>query len=324
MTLVILQPAGNQGGREHYVDTVANLVDITSCSSLVAPQVQRLLETAHPSGFAGMWGVVPGQNDVNVGKWNRVSVGDVVLFAADKKIRSSAVVASKFTSERLAKHLWGLNPDGVAWKYMYSLDEIRPLDISYEEFNEVVGYKSNNVIQGFTVMDVEKSSLFLDHFALHSERHLDDVAPAEFEEAIINLDGELDRKAAGWHRKEQAMGRKRLLKGKTSGMCQLCGREMKSEFLIAAHIKRRSECEDHEKRDLDGVMMLACKFGCDFLFEVGFIGVNAGKLLISTGLEDQVALEYLAKIKDRSVQVSEKQTKYFEWHLAKRFIKKEP
>lgn len=99
MSLVILQPAGNQGGREHYVDTVENLVDIADCSSFVAPQVLRMLEIAHPSGSAGMWGVVPGQKEVNVGKWNRISVGDVVLFASDKKIRSSAVVASKFTSE---------------------------------------------------------------------------------------------------------------------------------------------------------------------------------------------------------------------------------
>ena len=135
MTLVILQPAGNQGGREHYVDTVENLVEISACTPFVAPQVQRLLEVAHPNGKAGMWGVVPGQKDVNVGKWNRISVGDVVLFAADKKITSSAVVASKFTSERLAKQLWDVNSDGVTWKYMYSLDEIRPLDISYEEFN---------------------------------------------------------------------------------------------------------------------------------------------------------------------------------------------
>jgi len=320
MTLVILQPAGNQGGREHYVATVENLVEISACTPFVAPQVQRLLEAAHPNGKAGMWGVVPGQKDVNVGKWNRITVGDVVLFAADKKIRSSAVVASKFTSERLAKHLWGLNPDGVTWKYMYSLDEIRPLDISYEEFNEIVGYKSNNVIQGFTVMDEEKSSLFLDHFALRSERHLDDVAPAEFEDAIINLDGELDRKAAGWHRKEQAMGRKRLLKGKTSGTCQLCKRTMKAEFLIAAHIKRRSECEDHEKRDLDGVMMLACKFGCDYLFEVGFIGVDSGRLKISQALNDKVAREYIERIENLDVVASEKQEKYFEWHFKKRFI----
>ena len=320
MTFVILQPAGNQGGREHYVDTVENLVDIKSCAPYLAPQDQEILTIAHPDGKAGMWGVVPGKNDVNVGKWNRIAVGDVVLFAADKKITSSAVVASKFTSERLAKHLWDVNSEGVTWKYMYSLDEIRLLDITYEEFNEIVGYKSNNVIQGFTVMDEGKSSLFLDHFALRSERHLDEVVPAEFEEALINLDGDLDRKDAGWHRKEQAMGRKRLLKGKLEGTCQLCQKLMKSEFLIAAHIKRRSECEDHEKRDLDGVMMLACKFGCDYLFEVGFIAVEAGTIRVSPALQDKVALNYVEALNGLEISVSEKQTKYFDWHFKKRFI----
>ena len=118
------------------------------------------------------------------------------------------------------------------------------------------------------------------------------------------------------------MGRRRLLKGKPDGTCQICGREMKSEFLIAAHIKRRSECEDHEKRDLDGVMMLACKFGCDYLFEVGMIAVKEGKLLVSPSLQDKVASEYAAKIKDRTIQILEKQTKYFDWHYTKRFIKK--
>lgn len=320
MTLVILQPAGNQGGREHYVDTVEKLVDIGACAPYLSPQDQEILMVAHPDGRAGMWGVVPGKNDVNVGKWNRIAVGDVVLFAADKKITSSAVVASKFTSERLAKHLWDVNSEGVTWKYMYSLDEIRSLDITYEEFNEIVGYKSNNVIQGFTVMDEGKSSLFLDHFALRSERHLDEVVPAEFEEALINLDGDLDRKAAGWHRKEQAMGRKRLLKGKLEGTCQLCKKLMKSEFLIAAHIKRRSECEDHEKRDLDGVMMLACKFGCDYLFEVGFIAVEAGTIRVSPALQDKVALNYVAALNGLEISVSEKQIKYFDWHFKKRFI----
>ena len=320
MTLVILQPAGNQGGREHYVDTVANLVELETCAPYVTPQIQRLLEVAHPGGKAGMWGVVAGQKDVNVNKWNRISVGDVVLFAADKKIASSAVVAAKFNSAQLAKHLWNVNADGVTWQYMYSLDEIRPLDISYEEFNEIVGYKSNNVIQGFTVMDETKSSLFLDHLALYSERHLDQVDPEEFEDAIINLDGDLDRKAAGWHRKEQSMGRKRLLKGKPQGVCQLCQRTMKSEFLIAAHIKRRSECEDHEKRDLDGVMMLACKFGCDYLYEVGFIGVEADTLRVSPTLQDEVALNYVASIVGKKIPVSEKQGKYFDWHFKKRYI----
>lgn len=76
MTFVILQPAGNQGGREHYVDTVKNLVDIESCTPYLTPQDQRILTAAHPDGKAGMWGVVAGKNDVNVGKWNRISVSE--------------------------------------------------------------------------------------------------------------------------------------------------------------------------------------------------------------------------------------------------------
>jgi len=67
-------------------------------------------------------------------------------------------------------------------------------------------------------------------------------------------------------------------------------------------------------------MMLACKFGCDYLFEVGFIGVNGGKLLVSPALQDQVAIQYSEKIKGRAVSVSEKQSRYFEWHYEKRFI----
>jgi hypothetical protein len=48
---------------------------------------------------------------------------------------------------------------------MYTLTDVKKIDINYEEFNEVVGYKSNNVIQGFTVMDEVKSEKFLDYLA---------------------------------------------------------------------------------------------------------------------------------------------------------------
>jgi len=322
MSRVILQPAGNQGGREHYVNTVESLVKIIDCEPYFGPSEFQRLQDSNPTGEAGMWGVVAGKGEVNVSKWKKISVGDLVLFAADKKIHSSGVVSQKFISENLAKHLWGLNSDGVAWKYMYSLDEIKTLNISYEEFNRIVGYKSNNIIQGFTVMDEEKSSAFLDHFALRSDRHFEEVSDEEFEEAIQGLDGDLDRKATGWHRKEQSKGRKRLLKNRAEGACQICGRVMLADFLIAAHIKRRTDCTDDEKRDLDGVLMLACKFGCDYLYEVGYIGVNSAKrLVISPRLKDQAALSYLSTIRDRLIPGSEKQEQYFVWHFKNRFLK---
>ena len=170
-------------------------------------------------------------------------------------------------------------------------------------------------------MDEERSSAFLDHFNLRSERHIEEVTDAEFEEAITGLDGDLDRKASGWHRKEQARGRKRLLRGRTQGTCQLCSRIMNAEFLIAAHIKRRSECTDAEKRDLDGVMMLACKFGCDFLFEAGYVAVNdEKKLVVSKKLSDRLALDYVASIPSKDIEVKAPQLQYFQWHFQKRFL----
>ena len=45
-------------------------------------------------------------------------------------------------------------------------------------------------------------------------------------------------------------------------------------FLVAAHIKKRSVCSDDERRDLRHVAMLACSFGCDALYESGWITVD--------------------------------------------------
>jgi hypothetical protein len=94
---------------------------------------------------------------------------------------------------------------------------------------------------------------------------------------------------------------------------------MTSEFLIAAHIKRRSECSYDEKRDLAAVMMLACRFGCDFLYEEGLIGVDNSNLRISSKLTDPTALSYVKKIAGRGVEVSQNQSQYFEWHFSNRF-----
>lgn len=163
--LVILQPAGNKGGREHYVDTIENTVNLEKFQSLIDAKVYSQLIESHPTGFAAIWGVVPGNSSGNFNKWQRISRGDLVLFAADKRVQSYGLVAEKFQSKTFAEALWGLSPENQTWEYMYTLTDVKKIDLSYEEFNEVVGYKSNNVIQGFTVMDELKSGKFLDYLA---------------------------------------------------------------------------------------------------------------------------------------------------------------
>lgn len=81
--------------------------------------------------------------------------------------------------------------------------------------------------------------------------------------------GELDAVAQVRVRTEQNKLRRLLARGRDSAACALCGEEYPLEFLIAAHIKKRAACSGDERP------MLACSFGCDKLYEEGWITVAA-------------------------------------------------
>ena len=61
-------------------------------------------------------------------------------------------------------------------------------------------------------------------------------------------------------------------------------------FRRAAHIKKRAACADQEARNLDHIAMLACLFGCDALFEAGYIAVNAAGSIIIADLHPHPSL----------------------------------
>jgi hypothetical protein len=322
MTHVILQPAGNSGARKHYVDTIENPVQLTSIDRFLTDQQIKELASAFPIGYAQFWGLTPGSGGVNVAKWEKIQQGDIVLFARDKQIYSSGTVVNKFNNPNLAKHLWGMDENNQTWEYMYSVDEIKPVNISKVEFNNIVGYKENNQIQGVVVMDLEKSQKVLDELDLWSERHLPFEEVKALEEAFKELDGELQKKVETWQRTEQGHARERLLKGRQIAECLLCGRSTSKDFLVAGHIKRRASCTDEEKRDLENVVMLCCKFGCDEMFERGFLGVDKeGKILTSSQLIDKTSQSYAENVVKKQVNIKENQIKYFEWHLEHRFRK---
>ena len=322
MTQFILQPTSNDSARQHYVDTIENPVSISSIEKYLKDDVKQELLKSFPSGLIFLWGLTPGQNGININKWKKINQGDIVLFARDKKIYSSGTVVSRFQNPDLARHLWSVDNKNQTWEYMYSVDEIKPINISKIEFNKIVGYKENNQIQGVVVMDFEKSQKVLDELDLWSERHLPFEEVKALEEAFKELDGELQKKVETWQRTEQGHARERLLKGRQIAECLLCGRSTSKDFLVAGHIKRRASCTDEEKRDLEYVVMICCKFGCDEMFERGFLGVDMnGKILTSSQLIDDISKSYAEKIVKKEIVIKESQKKYFEWHLKHRFRK---
>ena len=159
MPLVILQPCGNQGAREHYRDTIENDVIIDEVSELLTESEISNLKAIYPNGKMKVWGVTPGSNGQNARKWERMSEGDVTLLAQNGAIFASAVTTFRTHNKALATELWGFDDKGQTWEYVYFLDEVKKQEIPYLNLNRAVGYKDNNVIQGFTVLSEDKSDV---------------------------------------------------------------------------------------------------------------------------------------------------------------------
>jgi len=94
----------------------------------------------------------------------------------------------------------------------------------------------------------------------------------EGEIAPISVDDNTDIEVNSKARKEQTKLRKYLFKDLNISSCALCHRNLPVELLVAAHIKPRQYCSEHERKDYKIVMPL-CRL-CDDFYEKHYLQVN--------------------------------------------------
>ncbi len=318
MQKIILQPAGDGDARKHYVDTIENLVPLEKIQSFVPEETFSQLQSLFPKGFIPVWGVTPGKGEGNKKKWERVERGDIALFSRDKAIVASASVVLTIHNKELAFELWKTNKDGEAWEYIYFLDEVTNQQIPYEHFNNAIGYHKDYIIQGFNVLDEEKSLRALELLDLKSEIYFPEIHKEEYFKAVSEPkpDEPLDKVVRAKSRTEQSYLRNYLFKGKRDSNCGICGKEYPVDFLIAAHIKKRADCTEEERRDYQHIIMPMCKFGCDDLYEKGYIVVEEGKVMANLNKYSTLPIkEYLTNIINAQCSYWSTETeKYFSWH----------
>lgn len=318
MSRIILQPAGNGDAKEHFIDTIENSVSLDRIKPFVSEDILNKLKGLYKNNLVPVWGVTPGEKNINKGKWEKVLPGDIALFSRNKIIFASATVAFTIHNRELALDLWKTNPKGQTWEYIYFLDEVNNQNIPSSVFNNSADYKKNYVIQGFNVLDQEKSTKIMHLLNLQSEMYFPEVSREDYFRVIAEPapDMPLDKAGQSKLRTEQSFLRNNLFKNNKTFKCGICGKEFPRNFLVAAHIKKRANCTDEERRDFDHIIMPMCKFGCDELYEKGYIAIDEGKVVISNSKYGTVPIdEYLKKVVGKSCNYWKPQTKkYFLWH----------
>ena len=174
------------------------------------------------------------------------------------------------------------------------------------------------MIQGFNVLAEDKSRAFIENYDLASLTYFSAVTAEDFESSVTKLEStkNLDREVKSTARVEQNYLRNTLFP-KAIGICCLCGNSFPIEFLIAAHIKKRAACTHEEKLDARNVVMSACKFGCDELFERGYIAVTENGIIVraTKALHTIHTTKYVDQLAGRQcLAFTKKNSHYFEWH----------
>lgn len=138
--------------------------------------------------------------------------------------------------------------------------------------------------------------------------------------------GELDVQAQVKVRTEQGRLRRLLANGRESAPCALCGDEFPVQFLVAAHVKKRAACTDAERRKLRDIAMLACSFGCDVLYEAGWVTVDETGCIRTVELDGLPAGSLTLRMHQlagrRCGAHREASEPYFAWHRTTTFLGK--
>ena len=128
----------------------------------------------------------------------------------------------------------------------------------------------------------------------------------------------LDSVASVKVRREQAQLRSMLADGRELADGALCGYQYPLGFLVAAHIKKRAICTDDERRDLRHVAMLACTFGCDALYEAGWVTVGPDGLILAVPPDTAPTgrlRDHLGQLAGQACSAHSQDSEwYFTWH----------
>ena len=151
MKKIVLQPVPEVVNN----NTLEKSVSLEEIKDFFSAKGYEKLSEIYPSGEVKVWGIKSTKR--NISKWSKVKDGDLVLFAKKGKFFASGEVTHKIHSKNLAKYLWRNDDDNETWAFIYLVKNVEQENIKVSDFNKSIGYKENYIVQGFNVLNSEKS-----------------------------------------------------------------------------------------------------------------------------------------------------------------------
>lgn len=318
MTKIAFQPASDPMSLENLEKSLFSPVILSEIDALKGSSLAEELALTYPGDMARIGGVKRGKKDRQLREWEKLERGDIVLFMKDDEVFLSGTVTHTVRDEKLAHELWGADDKGWVPECVYFVDEMKKQRIPRETVNRLCGHDPDMPWEGFSVQSERASANLLYAFVnLESQVYFPIVEEDEYRRIVQSFDPTepMDASRRALMRKEEGFLRKHLFSGKAMDACGICGREIPTQFLIAAHIKVWEECTTEDRLDYENIVMPMCKLGCEELYRRNYLTVIDERVQVTTAKVDSKDLRaYLTKVKNRVCTWWRGSEKYFDWH----------
>ena len=245
-------------------------------------------------------------------RWERIRPGDVVLFCWDNNIRYMATATGIKESEQLAQNIWGV--ESRNFKYIYFLQDVTAINpIPNVDLNRLL--VGDTSFQGFQVLEDHRCAQALTFLANNRLASIGTGAIRNFFTTKINALEALDINTSQKGRAEQALIRNYLKVTGQFSACAICGQNYPDWSLTTSHLKKRSKCNDAEKKDFENICLPMCLFGCDTLYEKGYLTINNGLVAPHKTPGNTTIQTYIDTVIGKRVLFwNEGRRGYAEWH----------
>lgn len=123
--MIHIKTARLEGGvKTHWEDTILKPRSLDEIKHYITDQQYKSLKDSNKATFR-FWGDTENNRSI----WEKMNVGDLILFYGDNRFHAKGYVESTFQSDELAKYFWPDFNERGPWRNIYTIKDLTGLDV---------------------------------------------------------------------------------------------------------------------------------------------------------------------------------------------------